>query len=56
MILPLNRERKIILLKWLQQGFVDTMDLPEAYRDGNLFQEFLMQTGTKEEDARRCET
>lgn len=50
MILPMNRERKLILLKWLKQGFIDSMDLPEAYKDFTMFQELLQETGIIEEE------
>ncbi len=49
MIVPIDREKKIILLKWLKQGYIDTMDLPEAYKDGTLFMELLMQSSVEEE-------
>ena len=42
----LDRGKKIILLRWLKRGYIDTLDLPEAYRDGSLFYEFLKETGT----------
>lgn len=41
MRLPIDRRRKIILLKWLQQGCIETLDLPEAYEGGNLFEELM---------------
>lgn len=46
----MNRERKLILLKWLKQGFIDSMDLPEAYKDFTMFQELLQETGIIEEE------
>lgn len=45
MRLPIDRRIRITLLRWLQQGYVDTTDLPEAYSDGNsLFAELLKET------------
>ena len=45
MRLPIDRRIRITLLRWLQQGYVDTTDLPEAYSDGNtLFAEMLKET------------
>lgn len=49
MILQLDREKKIVLLKWLKQGYINTLDLPEAYKDGNLFLDLLMSSGMVEE-------
>lgn len=49
MILQLDREKKIVLLKWLKQGYINTLDLPEAYKDGNLFLDLLMSSGVIEE-------
>lgn len=51
MKIQLDRERKIILLRWLKQGYIDTMDLPEAYRDGTLFSEFLIESGLIDESS-----
>lgn len=51
MRIPLDREKKIILLRWLKQGYIDTMDLPEAYRDGTLFSEFLIESGLIDENS-----
>lgn len=50
MIVKIDREKKIILLKWLRQGYINTLDLPEAYKDSNLFLELLMETGIKEDN------
>ena len=41
MIVLLDRDVKAVLLKWLRQGFIDTLDLPQAYEGGNLFLEML---------------
>ncbi len=45
MKLQINRERRLILLKWLKQGYIDTLDMPEAYKGGNLFMELLKESG-----------
>ena len=50
MIVKIDREKRIILLKWLKQGYINTLDLPEAYKDSNLFLELLMETGIKEDE------
>lgn len=55
MIVKIDREKRIILLKWLKQGFINTLDLPEAYKDSNLFLELLMETGIKEDEEERQE-
>ena len=31
----------MVLLKWLKQGYIDTLDLPEAYKEGSLFLDLL---------------
>lgn len=48
MRLQIDRNRKIVLLKWLRQGFIDTLDLPEAYEGGNLFLELMKEIGDDE--------
>lgn len=49
MILQIDRERKLILLKWLKQGYIDTLDLLEAYKDGTLFLELLQKCSTADD-------
>jgi len=49
MILQIDREKRLILLKWLKQGFIDTLDMPDAYKDGNLFLELLKESSLKED-------
>lgn len=56
MIIPLDREKKIILLRWLKQGYIDTLDLPEAYRDGTLFFEYLKESGMIDENEMTAST
>lgn len=41
MKIAIDRERKLILLKWLKQGYIDTIDLPEAYKDSTYFFELM---------------
>lgn len=53
MKIPIDREKRVILLKWLQQGYIDPLELPEAYKDANLFQTLLMQTSVKEEEEKQ---
>ena len=50
MKLTIDREKKIILLKWLKQGFIDTLDLPEAYKDSSFFLEMLMESSMDDEE------
>ena len=50
MRLQIDRKRKIVLLKWLRQGFIDTLDLPEAYEGSNLFLELMKEVGDDEGD------
>lgn len=49
MIIPIDKEKKIILLGWLQQGYIDTLDLPEAYKDGSMFEELLKETSVEDD-------
>ena len=49
MVIKLDRAKKIILLKWLQQGYIDTLDLPEAYKDSTLFFELLKESSDYEQ-------
>lgn len=32
MVIELDREKKIVLLRWLQQGYIDTHDIEEMGR------------------------
>ena len=41
MEIVIDREKKLVLLKWLKQGYIDTLDLPEAYKEGSLFLDLL---------------
>jgi hypothetical protein len=41
MKIGLNRDRKLILLQWLRQGYIETLDLPEAYKDHSYFEELM---------------
>ena len=50
MKIALDREKKVILLRWLQQGYIETLDLPEAYRESGLFYDLLVSSGTTDED------
>lgn len=50
MIINIDRDKKIILLNWLKQGYIDTLDLPEAYKDGVLFYELLKETSFEGEE------
>ncbi len=48
MRLQINRERRLTLLNWLKQGYIDTLDMPEAYKSSSLFTEFLQESGMVE--------
>jgi hypothetical protein len=51
MRISLDKEKKIILLKWLKQGYINTMDMPELLSDSdNAFLQ-LMQSLPDEEDS-----
>lgn len=50
MILQIDREKRLVLLKWLKQGFINTLDMPDAYKDGNLFLELLKESGVEDAD------
>lgn len=50
MKLAIDRERKLILLRWLKQGYIDTMDLPEAYKDSTYFFELMKESCFDEEE------
>ncbi len=52
MRLVLDTARKRILLKWLQQGYIETFDLPEGWREHSMFESLLMETGTIDEAER----
>lgn len=50
MRISLDKEKKIILLKWLKQGYINPMDMPELLSDrDNAFLQ-LMQSLPDEED------
>ena len=50
MRLPIDREKKLIILNWLKQGYIDTLDLPEAYKDSSFFLEMLMESSMVEDE------
>ena len=56
MILQIDREKKLILLKWLRQGYIDTLDMPDAYNGGNLFLELLKESSIEESDEESSDT
>ena len=41
MRVKIDKEKKIILLRWLKRGYIETMDIPECYEGGNAFEEFM---------------
>lgn len=55
MVLQIDRTKKLILLKWPKQGCIDTLDLPEAYKNSRLFMELLMKTGTIHDEKDKLE-
>lgn len=50
MKIPINRQLKVILLKWLKQGYMNTDDIPEVndVRD-NWFLDLMKQTDVEAE-------
>lgn len=46
----IDREKRLILLKWLRQGYIDTLDMPEAYKGGNLFLELLKESSVEDDE------
>lgn len=53
MKIALDREKKIILLRWLQQGYIETLDLPEAYKESGLFYDLLVSSGTQGDNTKQ---
>lgn len=44
MKIPINRQMKVILLKWLQQGYMNTDDLPDLNKSrDNWFLDLMKQ-------------
>lgn len=59
MIIPLDRQKRLTLLKWLKNGSIDTLDIPEAYKDGTLFMEIIKESSIQAEPqdtAEACKT
>lgn len=48
MKIPLDRNKRIILLKWLKQGYINTLDLPDAMEGYNYFEELLKEIDKEE--------
>lgn len=45
MKIPINRQMKVILLKWLQQGYMNTDDLPDLNNNrDNWFLDLMKQS------------
>lgn len=49
MKIPLDRNKRIILLKWLKQGYINTIDMPETMEGYNFFEELLKDIDHQEE-------
>lgn len=49
MKIPLDRTKRIILLKWLKQGFINTIDMPDTMEGYNYFEELMKEIDTQEE-------
>lgn len=52
MKIPLDREKRLILLKWLKQGYINTLDMPEGLEGYNYFEELMKEidrTGGEDE-------
>lgn len=57
MKIVIDREKQLVLLKWLKQGYIDTMDLPEAYKDSTYFFELMKEScfdGEEKQDDFEC--
>lgn len=50
MKLLLDRQKRLTLLKWLKQGYIETLDLPEALQGYNFFEEIMKETDRAEEE------
>lgn len=50
MVIQIDREKKLTLLRWLKQGYIDTLDMPGVYNGSSLFLDFLMETEIKEDE------
>ncbi len=42
MKIAIDRSKKLILLKWLKQGYINTLDMPETMEGFNFFQELMI--------------
>lgn len=48
MKIPINRQMKVILLRWLQQGYMNTDDLPNLNKSrDNWFLDLMKQADTE---------
>lgn len=48
MKIPINRQMKVILLRWLQQGYMNTDDLPDLNKSrDNWFLDLMKQADTE---------
>ena len=48
MKIPINRRMKVILLRWLQQGYMNTDDLPDLNKNrDNWFLDLMKQADTE---------
>lgn len=51
MIIQIDRELKITLLKALQDGYLDTLDIPQLYKEyPNFFYDCLVESNQINED------
>lgn len=41
MKIPIDRSKKVIVLKWLERGTIDTADLKELSKGKNFFEELM---------------
>lgn len=41
MKIAIDRTKRIVLLKWLKQGYINTEDIPEALEGYNYFEELM---------------
>lgn len=48
MEMKLDRAKRLTLLEWLKDGVIDTDDIPEGWKGGSLFQEYLVASCLKD--------
>lgn len=49
MKIAIDRSKKLTLLKWLKQGYINTLDMPEAMEGFNIFKELMIALDEEED-------